>query len=717
LPWFVVSRQWIVQAFGQQLLVLDRASGKRCWQREVEEATWFSPTVADGMVLAAEAVVPGYRGRYDGSAHVRAVCAFAAVDGALRWRNENVHPLRDIQDPKSGPQRARAELKPLSVADGLVLIHISSYQFRQGGRIAVLDLRDGRELWHRDYQPGQLYDNASQRFVLRGGEAVLMDGLGVHRFDARTGQPIGEHIRVRAGRLARPNGACTASRATIDWLMCNAWLYVGPDNKPWANFGARGACGAGVVPANGMVFVLPTACDCGDYTRGYQGLAPALPGQHVPDDNRLHHEVSAAPAADASVAESREETAAHKDAVASGGWPTFLGTPQRNSVADAPLPAKLAVAWKTSVAAVARDDAVDADRRQSERYLGALSAPVVADGTLLVTAPEKHTVFALDASTGKPRWSFLAGGKVDSPPTLAGGLAVFGCGDGHVYALRASDGKLQWRFAAATTDGVGMWHGHLASAFPLPGATLVLGDTVLAVAGHHTDLGGLHFWALDLASGQPRAQRVIQADQRAVASNCITVADADGQGFWIGRQIHLSLALTDLPAKDLSPPLFFDRWGPVLRFRTERGRGGSTHGWGGAMSAGPLRGHRLAYDGTMAFALVDPTDGGRVGTHPLLTAGSGTWRERRINWTATVADLGGKPSYGALVKAGPRLYLGGGQRDGSAGFLQVVDAESGKLLAEYPLPARVTECGLAAAGGRLYVSLENGELVCFATEQ
>jgi hypothetical protein len=65
-----------------------------------------------------------------------------------------------------------------------------------------------------------------------------------------------------------------------------------------------------------------------------------------------------------------------------------------------------------------------------------------------------------------------------------------------------------------------------------------------------------------------------------------------------------------------------------------------------------------------------------------------------------------------LIRAGDRLYLGGGQRDGSAGFVQVLDAASGKLLAEHALPSRVVECGLAAAGGRLFVTCEDGTVAC-----
>ncbi len=46
------------------------------------------------------------------------------------------------------------------------------------------------------------------------------------------------------------------------------------------------------------------------------------------------------------------------------------------------------------------------------------------------------------ALTGEPRWSYTAGGQIDSPPTVYRGLVLFGSADGYVYALWASDGQL-----------------------------------------------------------------------------------------------------------------------------------------------------------------------------------------------------------------------------------------------------------------------------------
>jgi hypothetical protein len=80
-------------------------------------------------------------------------------------------------------------------------------------------------------------------------------------------------------------------------------------------------------------------------------------------------------------------------------------------------------------------------------------------------------------------------------------------------------------------------------------------------------------------------------------------------------------------------------------------------------------------------------------------------------WTKRPADLGQKESYTALLKASGRLYLGGGRREGRAGFVQVVSAADDSLIQELELPALVVPCGLAAAGGRRWSVCLDGSLV------
>ena len=706
VPWFTVNEQVVVQAYGSELIVLDRKSGALRWRKKCDAPlTWFSPVVNEGVLIAYELAHPARRSRHDGSSRSRAITCYDLKTGERLWHQEGIH--RDYRiEGKTRVYTARAEVKPLAISGEDVLVQTASYQFRQGGSVAVLDLRTGKERWYRRFKPKERYTHGSFRAVLRGREVVLMCGLGMVRFDRANGKIFEEIKPPRAKREARPNGACAASRATDNLLVANSYLYLAnDDDEPQVNFGARSACGQGMVPAHGLIFVTPTPCDCGDYTRGYQALAPRVAGLPIPDDQRLV------------TGPGKPGKATSRD------WSHFLGNPTRNSVSRAELPDTLHPRWQVQLCAERIDD-LQTDRRQSERWIGELTAPTATDQLAVVGLPERHELVGINLADGSLRWRTPTIGKVDSPPTLAGGLAVFGSDGGYVTALSLENGELAWRFRATPTDGLAMSHGHLASTHPVPGSVLVLDDRVIAVAGHHTDLGGLHVWALDLGSGKVLARRHFDASGPEVVANGITRADDDGMGFWIGSfksSFHLSATLEDLPEskETKGPPLSFDRNGTRIRFRTADGRGGSTHGWKQAMQAltGGVRAHRVALSGGIAYAVQDPTSRARhpgsAATSTTLMAMKGSWREKDEVWSVSQAALGNPESISALIKVADRLYLAGGTRDGSAGFLQVINATTGTLLGRHELPARVTECGLAAAGGKLLVCCENGTIVAF----
>jgi len=123
--------------------------------------------------------------------------------------------------------------------------------------------------------------------------------------------------------------------------------------------------------------------------------------------------------------------------------------------------------------------------------------------TLLVAVPHRHRVVALDANTGAARWSFTAGGRVDTPPAIAGGVCVFGAHDGYVYCLRLSDGRLVWRFRAAPVEARLPVYGQMESPWPVAGSVLAEDGAVYFAAGRHpmTD-GGVRVCALRVADGR-----------------------------------------------------------------------------------------------------------------------------------------------------------------------------------------------------------------------
>ena len=242
---------------------------------------------------------------------------------------------------------------------------------------------------------------------------------------------------------------------------------------PWT----RGACGYGVMPANGLLYSPPHACRCYSEValRGLTALAPAAtqglesrgPGlprlETGPAYGKINPVDTAQPA---------------------GDWRTYRANNARSGKAATTVPVQVSSAWETHVG-------------------GKLTQPVIAGGILLVASADTHTVHALDAETGEQRWEFVAGARIDSSPTLHKGTAIFGCADGRVYCVRAADGELVWRFLAAPGDLRMGAYGQLESVWPVSGSVLVQNNIAYFTAGRSSYLdGGLYTYGIEADTGK-----------------------------------------------------------------------------------------------------------------------------------------------------------------------------------------------------------------------
>jgi tRNA A-37 threonylcarbamoyl transferase component Bud32 len=73
------------------------------------------------------------------------------------------------------------------------------------------------------------------------------------------------------------------------------------------------------------------------------------------------------------------------------------------------------------------------------------SSPAVVDGTLYIGSGD-NSVYALDADDGTERWSFETDDTIKSSPAVANGTVYVGSWDDHLYALDADDGTERWSF-------------------------------------------------------------------------------------------------------------------------------------------------------------------------------------------------------------------------------------------------------------------------------
>jgi outer membrane protein assembly factor BamB len=281
---------------------------------------------------------------------------------------------------------------------------------------------------------------------------------------------------------------CYRSKATERFLLPSRTgiEFVDFETESWdIHHWVRGGCIYGIMPCNGLTYAPPHSCACyiDAKLNGFNALAPSSTSRNVPREIPDTDRLEKGPAYDTPLSAFRSPLL--------NDWPTYRHDPARTGRTDAALPPSLGRAWKTQIG-------------------GRLSSIVVAEGKLFVAQIDAHTVHALDADSGKARWQFTAGARVDSPPTIYRGRVLFGSADGYVYCLQADDGALIWRFRAAPRDDRLMAYEQLESVWPVHGSVLIHDDVLYCVAGRSMFLdGGMRLLKLDPVTGEKLADVVL----------------------------------------------------------------------------------------------------------------------------------------------------------------------------------------------------------------
>jgi outer membrane protein assembly factor BamB len=649
--------------------------------------------------------------------------------------------------------------------------------FLTGGSTRAFSLETGEPLWvgpdgspHARNPPGLF---GAGGLIWRAWANVdPRSFLWQHREETRNGyDPMTGEVKktVTAPRLvtAGHHIRCYPPKATRRYLLLNKrgveFFDLEGTHHMRANW-TRGACGFGMLPANGFLYTPPSQCFC------YQGVLLAGLNALAASREIPQHQATALqkePRLNCGPAYARSDSPASAALRSpSDDWPTYRHDVFRSGHIDVSLPVELDRVWETTVCAPAfdpKDDEPEQVPKLREYPKGGLTPPVAAEGKVFVSEPDAHTVHAVDAEDGKHLWSFLADGRVDSPPTIDRGLCLFGCTDGHVYCLSASDGQLVWRFQAAPEERQVCVMDQLESAWPVHGSVLVRDGKVYCTAGRSSYLdGGIYVYALDPRSGEIVHQTRLRNEEPDVSEYGGRPFDMDG-----ARSDILVAGKEDiyLFQKRFNPDLTLQ---PMSRITKLGDRLGESHlittdgfldktwfnrtywihseRWPGYYFTyrGPKSGQILVFDDTRTYALKVYTQ--RHGHSPEFQPGTGYQLIADRNTTKPVLDvmdIGAEKGRGfsrtelpiwsetipirvhGMLLAREHLYLAGPpdlfpQRGayeamiGKRGALfRVVSATDGSKLTEFKMDEVPVFDGLIAAGKRLYMSTMDGTLICW----
>jgi len=637
--------------------------------------------------------------------------------------------------------------------------------------IHIVSAEDGDLSWEKTYAPGMNH-NRQARAMFIGDDIWIQQGGKINYDDKEKSQfnPVevaslnrntGEVGKVLAAGL----GHCAPPVATVNMIFSGVVEMTDlKSGELMLNSITKSNCSRenGFTPANGLVYATPKHCTCWPMLRGYVAMAAEHPGV------KTGNYPPALPAEQIEFAVTAEGATIDADAPAplASDWPMYRHDVWRSSSSTTPGPEKIAIQWSAAVApeqdALPPSSALRFDWSDNPFVKGRLTPPTIANGRAYVARPDAHEVIAVNTATGKVVWRFTARGRVDTPPTIHNGLAIFGDHGGYVHAVRADNGKPVWKFQAAPLDERMGAYGQIESAWPVAGSVLVMDDVAYFVAGRQElSDGGVFIFSVNPMTGEKNWVK---------KHNSIPQKGYDGKndesfGFYKnsglefdpvdllhreGDRIAMSRWLIDVDGKDIE----VDGWNGFARLNTGKGtvfapRGTWTYGFrqihrfSNEAHRRPLCVYR---DNTIVGALNSTTalyrrdfdiengeefnsrwitgweaaGKGRKGERPYRSdriAEKASWKVNPWAESDAPEDLL-KPTtvegqaqlknkiYGMVMDSQQRLYVV--HQDGT---LKVINTQDGSTLSETKVPAPMWD-GLALADERLFLSTEAGQLVC-----
>ena len=733
-PREIVHREpHLIAADASSLRVYDTESGKELWTFKAGEIRHL---------VAGYGIVTFTHGRPKRGEKLEAI-AMDLNSGKVKWRNSKFDFLGKVTRTVLHKDQLAFEISSLNDND-------------IGNELKIVSATTGEPIWNKAYPPGMNHRRQARAmylddklWILHGGKTNYADRANMKRLpvqvsslDPVTGSTLATHNAGLAHcfpPVATPNFMFAGTLDMTDLRSGN--VVVNRITK--ANCSREN----GWIPANGLVYTTPKHCTCWPMLRGFVSMAPE--GGDKERVNRPVEELEFPLELGTALIELNPKEPRLTD------WPLYRNDRWRSGSTKAPGPRELRTVWQVNLSnpndllpwSAEPGGPILHDWRQNPTIKGPLSAPTIANGLVYVTRPNAHEVLAIDMKTGKTKWRFTADGRVDTPPAIHKGLALFGTSYGYVYALRADTGELVWRFQAAPTNERIAAYGQVESPWPVPGAVLIIDDIAYFAAGRQPLAdGGVLVFAIDpLTANKHWVHRIDTIPQKGDYEN----SGLDFDPFDIlhaeGDNITLSRWLITKDGKDMK----VNKWNAFAKVDTGSGacyvpRGSWTYGarhqhrFAGEARRRPLTVFR---DNHVYGSLNGSTDlfrrdfdleNGEEFNSRWITgwAAVGKWREggkpyrtyRIAEKASWVTDhFTPKEEKEKKVPRNTQLYnklhamaLAGNGRLYVAhedGRLKCLNAEDGKVLKETNIPTPAWD-GLAIAEERLFITTQSGELVC-----
>jgi outer membrane protein assembly factor BamB len=652
---------------GRTFVAIDHTTGKRLWHYRDDE------------FLDARAVCMK-NGRIYVCSPEHFLACLDAETGQLLWRNTDKDLLAAIGPNEKAQHYITGYATTCYMKCSDDLLFFSGPQRKE---MVVASAIDGKLKWTNSVGNLQL--------VLRN-DAVYAAGpqnTSGMRLDYQTGNVLASFPARRA--CTRATGCVDsiffrASGGTVRVLTeTNQATHIAPMRPP---------CQDGVLVSNGHLYWGPWMCGCQLSLYGNIGLRPV-------GESEEHSHKSGNDIYQDALTVFGDSSRVSNLTTTNADWPTWRGDNQRSDKTSLQLPNGVKLAWLTEICS------------------SDLPTAPVAAGGLVFIADRTGVVQAIDEA-GRIVWKAFTAGPVYYPPSVAEGRVFVGSADGRVYTFEARTGRSLWTFRVAPQDRWISVFDRLLSRWPVAGGVVVENGTVYAAAGI-THYDGTYLVALDAVTGKLKAKNDSsgrlseQVDSGISMQGNLQIVDGElrflGGGVYETARYDLkTLECLNEPRAEVNSQYrtafypYYPDYGKYVSLEYKCGDGNTLC-------------HDASYEGSMFgnLSLQAPLP---PGTQGMVKDAAREFLRRRGRDAGVPKDLWSDKAnrrFTSFVVSEKRL-LGAGHPDEkpNESFLAAINVQDGTDLWVQTLPSMPVKGGVAVdAAGRILVSLENGQLLCF----
>ena len=392
------------------------------------------------------------------------------------------------------------------------------------------------------------------------------------------------------------------------------------------------------------------------------------------------------------------------------GWSTYRGDSARSGYTADELPRQLSLQW-TYRSHLPDSAWPSSDRQEFDRAFHT----VVAGGLLFFGSSADHKLHAIDAATGEERWSYFTDGPIRLAPVCSGDRVYCVSDDGHLYCLDAGSGKLHWRRRGGPSGRRILGNDNICSMWPARGGPAVADGLIYWAAGIWPSEGifiealrldtGKRAWLNDTDGFRYMPQPHGGADAASgVSAQGHMVIDKGRVYLPTGRAVPAALNSSDGKYQYFHLQKYGQLGGAsIAGFGTHFFNSGrlfkAATGESQIQVGGPVArlGENLASfskGGIQVYRWAKKTKKDRKGKTIKFTGIDALWKVDNV------------PGGTELICSGSAIVSSGGD--------EVALIDSAKKTVEWKTKVKGTAYGLASAGGRLYVSTDEGLIYCFS---